>query len=115
MFKTKTKTTIALQADTGIIQQGDTLYFKVDALPAGLDKVKDNVIQEGEATGHAHRLQDGEIFINPTTKEKFLRITDATEVRHEEHAPVYLPPAVYLVGIIREKGMFDDLIAPVVD
>ena len=98
-----------------LIQQGDTLYFPVEAVPTNLEKQTNNVIQEGEATGHAHRLTEGEIFVEPTTKTKYLRLVNAAEVRHEEHAPVYLPPGDYRIGIIREKGMFDDLIAPVVD
>lgn len=97
------------------IQQGDTLYFPINQLPEGLEKQKDNVIQHGEGTGHAHRLVGGEIYIEPKTKEKYLRLVKPSRVVHEEHHPINLPPGQYRIGIVREKGMFDDLIAPVVD
>lgn len=97
------------------IQQGDTLYFKIEEFPKGLEKQKDNTIQHGEATGHAHRLVDGEIFIDPKTKVKYLRLVNPSTVVHEEHNPITLTPAIYRVDIVREKGMFDDLVAPVVD
>lgn len=100
---------------TELIQQGDTLYFPVETLPNNIQKQEDNIIQHGEATGHAHRLMEGEIFTEPSTKVKYIQLARPSTVVHEEHAPITLPPGAYRIGIIREKGMFDDLIAPVVD
>lgn len=97
------------------IQQGDTLYFPIENLPKDLEKQKDNIIQHGEATGHAHRLINGEIYIEPKSKVKYLRLIHPSDIIHEEHHSVTLPPGAYRIGIVREKGMFDDLVAPVVD
>lgn len=96
-------------------QQGDVICVPVKEIPNECEKQKDNVIQHGEATGHAHRLINGEIFIEPKTKVKYLRLVQPSDIVHEEHGPLTLPPGAYRVGIVREKGMFDDLVAPVVD
>lgn len=40
-------------------RQGDVLFVKVAELPSGLVERKNNVLVEGEATGHAHRLTAG--------------------------------------------------------
>ena len=96
-------------------QQGDVLITKIDKLPTGLEKQKDLIIQHGESTGHAHRLNHGEIFFHPKEKVKYLRLVKEAIVSHEEHDPLTLPEGEYQIGIVREKGMFDDLIAPVVD
>lgn len=100
-----------------IWEQGDVLLIQ-DSLPKkGLEKIKEPVIEYGEHTGHAHRLTEGEyeFYNHPKTKERYLRVVTPTTVRHEEHAPIILPPGDYRTGKVREKGMFDDLIAPVVD
>jgi len=45
-----------------IVRQGDLLLRKVEKLPKQAKIVKSDVILEGEATGHVHRIMDGEIF-----------------------------------------------------
>lgn len=91
------------------IQQGDTLYFP-EALPKDLVELKTNVVQEGEATGHAHRLhgEGFQLFEQPKTKEKFLRVVEPTALRHEEHKEITLPPGDYRVGIVREYDHFSE-------
>ena len=86
-----------------IIQQGDVQLFPA-SLPPGLVKVKGNVIQEGEHTGHAHRLYDGgfQIYDNPKTKERWLRVVDPVSFRHEEHKALIIPPGDYRIGIIQQ-------------
>lgn len=100
-----------------LFAQGDVLFFTETINSKGLEKLKTNVIEEGETTGHAHRLdsKDFEHLINPKTKQRYLKLLRPTTVRHEEHDPITLPPGEYRIGRVREKGMFDDLIAPVLD
>ena len=100
-----------------ITQQGDVI-FHLEKIPEGkFSKIKTNVIQEGEATGHAHRLHDGEYeFIQDTkTKERYLRVVKDSVVRHEEHKPITLPPGDYRIGIVREYDHFDEEVRAVVD
>lgn len=90
------------------IQQGDVLLFNEEIDLTGLTKIESNVIQEGEHTGHAHRLFDGEyaIYEKPKTKERFLRIVEPTILKHEEHKPIKLPPGTYRIGIVKEYDHF---------
>lgn len=98
-------------------QQGDVLLFEETLPKTDLMELKTNIVEEGEATGHAHRLYgDGFTMLqNPKTKERYLKIVSGTPLRHEEHHEQVLPPGVWRIGKVREKGMFDDIVAPVVD
>lgn len=92
------------------LQQGDVLLIK-EALPSGLTTVKkDPVLQYGEATGHAHRLtsDDFELFEEPKTKTRYLKLLKPTVLKHEEHDPITLPPDTYRIDIIREVGDMED-------
>lgn len=86
-----------------IIQQGDVQLFP-EPIPKGLEKFKGNVVQEGEHTGHAHRLYDGEfqMFECPKTKVRHLRVVTPVNFRHEEHHALTIPPGDYRIGIIQQ-------------
>jgi hypothetical protein len=43
-------------------RQGDVLFVKVSDLPPELIEHKSDVLVEGEATGHAHRLTEGHVW-----------------------------------------------------
>jgi len=100
-----------------IIEQGDVLFF-AEAIPKTATKaeLENGIVEHGEATGHAHRLtaRDFEYFETPE-KTRHLRLLKPIALKHEEHDPITLPPGEYRIGRVKEKGMFDDLIAPVVD
>ena len=83
-------------------RQGDLLFVQIDGLPGG-QKVKkrhNGHIQEGEATGHVHRvgtldaaevLEIGEgLFLNVTAD-------GGVSIVHEEHNPLALPLGTYEV------------------
>lgn len=86
-----------------IIQQGDVILFP-EPIPKGVDELNGNVVQEGEHTGHAHRLFDGgyQLFENPKTKERYLRVVTPVSFRHEEHHALIIPPGDYRIGIIQQ-------------
>jgi hypothetical protein len=81
-------------------RQGDVLFLKVADLPAALIERKSNVLVEGEATGHAHRLTAGQIW---QTGEGllYLRAMAGSLIVHEEHAPIELEPGYWQV--IRQR------------
>lgn len=100
-----------------ILEQGDVLLFLEEITEKYLKDLKDPILEHGEHTGHAHRLH-GDGFthlINEKTKERFLRVLKPTEITHEEHNTITISPGEYRIGRIREVGMFDDVITPVVD
>lgn len=100
-----------------LIQQGDVLFYKMKKMPLNLEEQKTNIVQEGEATGHAHRLYgDGfKMFIEPSTKKRYLKILKETPLRHEEHKEIMLPDGEYEIGIIREYDHFSEEVRSVVD
>lgn len=89
-------------------RQGDLLFKRVSKLPTGLSRWKDNIILRGEATGHAHVLQNGQIFhrygylqrLTPQT-EIYIEVENNGRVVHEEHAMLELPLGIYQV--IRQR------------
>src|SRR5262245_42367283 len=94
-----------------VYRQGDILLIAISGLPERLVAVEPAdgriVLAYGEATGHAHAIgahraalfrEDGSL----PGGSMFLRLTEAAELRHEEHAPIALPPGLYRVVRQRE-------------
>lgn len=99
------------------IRQGDVLLIPTDeAIPAGARCVKRErgrlVLAHGEATGHAHAIADPdvELYREPGTTgigdevDRWLKVqrADGATLRHEEHAPIFLPAGTYKVRRQRE-------------
>jgi hypothetical protein len=81
-------------------RQGDVLFLKVADLPVALIEHKSDVLVEGEVTGHAHRLTEGQIW-QTREGELFLRTGAESQIVHEEHAPIALEPGYWQV--IRQR------------
>ena len=107
-------------------QQGDVLLYPIDftgledpvtPIPNESVKLKTSSVQEGEHTGHAHRLSGSgyTIYEQPRTKRKHLRVISTSTLTHEEHLPQEIPPGDYEVRIIREKDHFNEMVRPVID
>lgn len=120
-------------------EQGDVCLFKIDSIPStAIAQEKEYVLALGEHTGHAHRLVDENenpdemsrvhgapekksppknftVFKDPTSNVIYLRVHKETDLVHNEHTPVRIPIGDHRIGIVREKGMFDDMISPVLD
>jgi hypothetical protein len=107
---------------TKYFQQGDVLMFPVK-LPKGAKRLQTNVLQEGEHTGHAHRLQfrhddqsiGSGVFQHPKSLEKYFKLEKPTALRHEEHKEIMMPAGEYRVGIVREYDHFAEEARNVVD
>jgi len=101
------------------IQQGDTLYKSIEVLPDGCTEVKRKketiIIAEGEHTGHAHRIFDVDAFLYELNGKLYLKNEKMVTVKHEEHAPVTIPPGTWEIGIVREKDWLSGMVNPVVD
>jgi len=48
-------------------RQGDLLIMKVATIPITARKQESSVLAEGEATGHLHKLDGGEVYIDNDT------------------------------------------------
>lgn len=86
-----------------IFRQGDVLIRTISSIPAGANDVTPNdriVLAYGEVTGHAHAIAPGEarefsLADAANTVRRFLSVVGEATVRHEEHAPIPLPPGFY--------------------
>jgi len=92
-----------------MIVQGDVFFTKTEEIPKGAKrvarKVRGYVIAEGEATGHAHVVED-EVQLYEIEGVLYLHAGHKVEVRHEEHLPVTLSTGNWKVGIVREYDPF---------
>lgn len=92
-----------------MLRQGDVLLVPVDELPRGLKKVpRENgriVLAHGEATGHAHVIEGEAQFLASDLEEldgRFLVVEEETELVHDEHATITVPPGIHQVVRQRE-------------
>ena len=87
-------------------RQGDVLFIKIAKIPKKAKKADTNVIVEGEATGHAHRLMGGDLFRTELPWNRgfdlFISAGSNTRIDHEEHDAIGLPKGEYRVVRQRE-------------
>src|SRR5574337_735739 len=113
------------------IRQGDVALVRVSSLPAGCTQVegqeKKIVLAWGEQTGHHHRIEDhiarseftsgaaDEIaeaaIARAKTKARlwaapdgtrYLEVSEAVTLKHEEHDPHVIPPGCYKLPVQTE-------------
>lgn len=90
-------------------RQGDVLLKPAKNIPDEAKPVKRDqgrvVLAYGEVTGHAHAITTRGVELLEREAERYLRVKDAAELRHEEHSTIKVPPGIYEVVIQRE---YDD-------
>lgn len=85
-----------------MIRHGDVQLIKIDRLPTGIKLLKDRKeLAYGEVTGHAHRIDVGDLF---ETKDGglFLNVDRLATLTHDEHKSVAVKPGCYRVVIKRQ-------------
>lgn len=89
-----------------IYRQGDVLIMSVTSIPktAKVTERGKLTLALGEATGHSHTItcEDSELLEDATTLERWLTLPSESEVVHQEHGPIALPPGDYRVITQRE-------------
>jgi hypothetical protein len=85
-------------------RQGDMLVMRAEHPLAAPFRVRRDrrgrlVLAAGEVSGHAHVIDDpdAELFDDPLTGRRFLRLVTESKLTHEEHEPIALPPGLYEV------------------
>lgn len=112
-----------MEEEMEVIRHGDLLFLPVVELPRDAKPREGGVIQEGESTGHAHRLaalDNATIYENKISwrdTDIYVRVGVApVEVVHEEHHPVRLPAnTVFKVNRAREYDYLEDAARVVLD
>ena len=89
-------------------RQGDLLIVQVEkdehAFRERGRRVVSNIVQLGEATGHAHILEKGEVYHLYDTP--YLISTGEAALVHDEHETIVLPEGEYRV--IRQREFSED-------
>ena len=105
-----------------LIQQGDVLFFRVEALPKDVKKTVNKdprgiVFAEGEVTGHYHGTALDEFIetFTDASDQMWATLTAPKVVTHQEHGAVTLEPGIYKIGIVQEIDPFTEEIASVAD
>ena len=80
------------------LQQIPKLSGKIlgDALPRTKRGI---ILQEGTATGHAHRIPGRAASLHATESGRVLRVVEQVGLVHEEHDTIKIPPGDYTVTI----------------
>lgn len=87
-------------------RHGDILIQSVDSIPNAAKEVAGGTLAEGEATGHAHTLVKGRLFMRG--EDLFFSSAEDTSVVHQEHAKIDIPAGNYRVIRQREYVPMDD-------
>ena len=104
-----------------VLRHGDLLLRSDEdiVIPKGSKSLKTDVVAEGEATGHTHRLvgnaQILEFKTENGTVEKFVDAKQESELVHEEHNTIQIPKGVYKVVQEREFDVIDEMAREVYD
>lgn len=96
------------------VRQGDVLAIKIDSLPKGLKKKKDNVLVHSDSTMHDHTLVKGTVYTDKKGK-MYADVPQKTQIVHtEDHNPVDLKKGVYEIRRQVQHTM-GDMVEVVVD
>ena len=96
------------------IQQGD-VCIESATIPKGAKKLPHRTLALGEATGHSHVAVAEDVTLFELNRVLYARVPNGTEVVHQEHRPVRVPPGDYTIGIVREYDHFTEEAREVVD
>ena len=80
-----------------------------------LKKRSDNVLADGEATGHSHRVVGENVAVYGEQEERLLEIPNGGTVKHEEHKEITLPPGDYDISIVKEYDHSEESVRSVID
>lgn len=101
-----------MSATPWMIRQGDLLLVAVEAIPQDATEEPREasgrvVLAYGEATGHAHALhEEGVSMWRAVNQAVFLRVLEPSNLIHEEHDRIAIPPGLYRV--MRQRQWTDD-------
>lgn len=85
------------------------------SIPKGARRLDHNHLAEGEATGHFHAALAADAALYEYEGGLMLAAPSGTEVTHQEHETVLVPPGAYDRLIVREYDHFDEEARDVVD
>lgn len=116
-----------MKNQTKYFQQGDVLLIRVekeslkksDWRGNTIKPNRNSILQHGEATGHAHRVQGNEFRVwendDAPMLGRFLEVKKQSALSHEEHKTIIIPRGIYEIRIVREYDHFQKITRKVRD
>ncbi|MFZ5796847.1 MAG: hypothetical protein ACOY3O_00325 [Thermodesulfobacteriota bacterium] len=94
-----------------LYQQGDILIQRIETLPSNLEVIAPEngryILARGEASGHAHAINDNILLFREEGKDVLYCLADDYfTLRHEEHENIEIPPGMYQVRKVRQFEYF---------
>lgn len=91
--------------------QGDVYFVKIEKVDEPVvscsPEKEGYVLAKGEATGHAHLIEDVEsVKLYQGEEFLYLKVDKPVKVVHPEHKPITLEPGLWRVGIQLEYDYF---------
>lgn len=84
-------------------RQGDIFFVSTDCVPGKGKRQEDGIIARGDVTGHVHRISDeAKAVLIIVSGVAYIRATEDTDIVHDEHHTITLPPGDYKVFRQRE-------------
>jgi hypothetical protein len=84
------------------IRHGDVIILPT-SIPTDAAPKAGNVLAEGEATGHAHRITEGTATLFEKRGTLYLRVeSEYAALTHEEHHRIDVPKGDWIISIQRE-------------
>ena len=97
-----------------LLRHGDLLLKTTATLPKNAKKINTDTLQEGEVTGHKHKLR-GNFEILSRNNQKFVNAKSQLELVHEEHNTIQIPIGMYVLVQEREFDIFEQMSQEVFD
>ena len=95
-------------------RQGDVFVKAINKIPTDAKLLGHGTVMEGEATGHAHRVDTTKAKLYEKDGKLYLFVgEDGTTLTHEEHAHQFIPGGSYEVK--RQREYSPEAIRPVYD
>lgn len=99
-----------------MVRHGDLLIREVERIPEKAKRVKHGILAEGEATGHAHRVDTKQAKLFERDGKLYLRTgAEGAALTHEEHARIDLPADCCLEVIRQREYVAEDIVRQVAD
>lgn len=98
-----------------LLRQGDILLVEIEDMPRASKQDGPCILAYGEATGHAHKIEEGaEIWVDLNdVGKRYLRVLSETKLDHEEHGRIALTRGIY--EIVRQREYIPGNVRTVAD
>ena len=102
-----------------MFQHGDVILIPMgddEQIPEDAKVMSNEVVMEGELTGHAHRMPPaiGALVLG-LAGAKFLKTPQEVPLTHEEHGTFTIPAGNYRVHRVQEYNPYNDMVQSVQD